>query len=193
MKLEDIKKDLKESFKGREAWKSFNCILAFGIYTLFIFFATAGSKYFWQMITVVFIVLIIYGWYQEHYIRIKEKEDKSKKGFGGWLEHEHGLGEKFKPLIEDIQPISRLSETDLKAVDNYIDFISEQAKQQIKVGVRDEKPELEDKTPKQLLTYEEVKKKELEELEKITEEYKEKIKQDELINEMEVDEENDGE
>lgn len=192
-------KKLKKRFRGRERWRTVNKIIFVVLYSVLLssvmippLFINIG----WIFLGFIMILPSYYGYY-EHHMKIVEIELKKKaiKGIGGWIEHEHGLGEKFKPLIKDIHPISRLSETDIITVDNYIDFIMEQAKQIISVGVRDKEGAIEDKSPKKQLTYEEFKEMEDKEMEEYKEEYKkwkeEKQKQNKIEEKIETSEGND--
>ena len=141
---------MRKKYVGRERWTAFNKCLIWGLYGFFvIFIATPLVKYAIPILLVLTVILSLYFGVFQYHMREMERKRRGQKGFGGWCEHEHGLGEKFKPIFVAIYPINRLSETDLEAVNEYIAFITEQAKERVKLGVKDKLP------PQKQLTYEE--------------------------------------
>lgn len=195
-KLEKFKK--KKIFRGREGWRTLNKLIFVVLYSILlasVMIPPLALNIGWIFLGFIMILPSYYGYY-EHHMKIVEIELKKEgiKAIGGWIEHEHGLGEKFKPVIKDIHPISRLSETNIKAVDDYIDFIIEQTEQIISVGVRDKEEAIEDKSPQKRLTYEEFKEMEDKEMEEYIKDYKkwkeEKQKQNKIEEKIETGEEN---
>ncbi|KKN04916.1 hypothetical protein LCGC14_1092560 [marine sediment metagenome] len=157
----------KDRFKGRELWRSFNNTLIIGIYSVLIFCFIIFPQYLDRVLLGLAIIIPSYAAFFSYHLREMEREKKGDEVIGDWIEHDHGQGEKYYLPVEDIQPYHRLAEDDIIAVDEYIKMITEQAKQQIKIEVGD-KPI----TP--LLTYEEFKKKEQEELERFEKEFEAK-------------------
>lgn len=169
---------LKEDFKGREFWRKLNCIIVIGIYTFLIVGAGAFRQYFWWILIVMAFFILLYIIFWISYLRYKEREKRGDEVFGGWVEHEHGKGELKFFYPKEIVPYERLSEVDKTAVDDFVKYITQLSKKQIKLNLEGIK------TPK-LLTHEEIEKKEKEELDELKKEY-EKINKEEIPEEEEM-------
>lgn len=159
-----------ERFEGRELWKSINRTIFVGVYTILIFGGMLFPKYMGYVLLTLGIIIPSYVAFFVNHLREMEKREKGNEVIGGWIEHAHGVGEKFHLYVDDIQPKSKLSEADNIAVDNYIKTITILTKEQIKVEVGDKEPE--EKEP-QKLTYQEFVDEEKEEMKEIDKEYEE--------------------
>ena len=138
----------RERFIGREFWRSLNRGIIFVVYSVLIFGGMLFPMYLGWIFLVLAVIMPSYATIFINYLRNVERERKGDEVIGGWVEHFHKVGEKYDLYAADIQPIDRLSETDLKALDIYVDDIMEKAKQ-----AKEKKTE-----PQLQLTYEEEKK-----------------------------------
>ncbi len=119
----------KERFIGREFWRSLNSGIIIGVYSVLIFGFMLFPMYLGWILLGLAVTIPSYAAFFINYLRNVEMERKGEEVMGGWIEHYHKVGEKYEIPVADIQPIERLSETDLEALDVYIDDIMEQAKQ----------------------------------------------------------------
>jgi len=156
-----------ERFEGRELWKSINRTLFVGIYSILIFGGMLFPKYMGSVLLGLGIIVPSYISFFINHLREMEKREKGNEVIGGWIEHAHGVGEKYHFYPKDIQPVSKLSESDWIKVAEYIQTIAEMAKEQIKVPVGDKEPE----KPQKQLTFQETIDKEKKEMEEIDKEY----------------------
>lgn len=135
----------RERFIGREFWRSLNRGIILGVYSVLIFGTMLFPMYLGWILLVLAVIIPSYVAFFINYLRNVESERKGDEVIGGWIEHFHKVGEKYDLYAADIQPIDRLSETDLEALDIYVDGLMEKAKQG-------------KKEPQLQLTYEEEKK-----------------------------------
>lgn len=160
-------RNLRYRFRGREFWRQLNRSLFIGIYSLLIISVLIFPQHILWILLGVVIFLPSYIAFFINHLREMEKNKKGNKVLGGWIEHEHGLGEPFYLYADEILPVDRLSKTDLDAVDAYVDMIMKLTKQQILVELGDKSSE----TPRHLLTYKQFKEIEKEEKEQIDKEW----------------------
>ncbi len=123
------KRRFKERFIGREFWRSINRVIILGVYSILIFGIMLFPMYLGWILLAFSITIPSYTAFFINYLRNVEMKRKGEEVIGGWVEHYHKVGEEYEFPVADIQPIERLSETDLKALDVYVDDIMEKAKQ----------------------------------------------------------------
>jgi len=162
-----ILRNLRYRLRGREFWRQLNRSLFIGIYSLLIISVLVFPQYILWILLGVVIFLPSYIAFFINHLREMEKKKKGNKVLGGWIEHEHGLGEPFYLYADQILPVDRLSKTDLAAVDAYVDMIMRRTEEQIMIEVGEKSSE----TPRHLLTYEQFKEIEKEEKERIDKEW----------------------
>ena len=166
---------LRERFRGREFWRTLNKAIIVVVYTTLIIGAFAFRINMWVMLIellVLAIVIPIYVAFFIDHLRKMEKKEKGTEVFGGWFEHRHGKGELKYFTPEEILPYTRLSEIDQATVDDFLEYIAEKTKEQIKISLKTK----ETKEPPKLLTFEEREQKEQEELDDLKEEFEETYK-----------------
>ena len=128
----------KARFIGREFWRSLNRGIIFGVYSVLIVGMLLFPMYMGWIFFGLAVTVPSYVAFFINYLRNVESERKGDEVMGGWIEHYHKVGEEFEFPVADIQNIDRLSETDLKSLDIYVDDIMEQAKQ----GKKEPQPQL---------------------------------------------------
>ncbi|HEC40454.1 hypothetical protein LCGC14_0957790 [marine sediment metagenome] len=141
------KKRFKERFIGREFWRSLNRAIILAVYSVLIFGFMLFPMYLGWILLGLAVTIPSYAALFINYLRNVESERKGEEVIGGWVEHYHKVGERYEIPVADIQPVERLSETDLKALDNYVDDIMEKAKQgkkepQLQLTYEEEKEEV---------------------------------------------------
>lgn len=148
----------RERYRGREFWRGANRGIGVILYTILLVGMMAFPMYLGWLILGYVVVIPSYGFLFVNHLREMEKQRRGDEVLGGWVEHEHGLGEPFHFDVEDIQPYEKLSKHDITKVDEMVDLLVEQAKVQKKIAVGEKPKESVKQIPFKVPTIEEFEK-----------------------------------
>ncbi|KKN47253.1 hypothetical protein LCGC14_0664740 [marine sediment metagenome] len=131
-----VTEDVKERFQGRELWHTINMSIIFVTYSIMFVVLLVLPKLLGWFFLGIAIAGPTYFAISQRFIYDIQLKLKGSKIIGGWVEHSHGQGERFTPIIKEIHPIDRLSDDDIIAVDEFIKFITAKGAEKIlpKIG-----------------------------------------------------------
>lgn len=119
---------LKGRFSGREAWKTANLTIVFGLYFGGIFLLMRFPQYLWILGLFMAFFLPSYGYVSERTRRMKAENSKGVRCIEGYTTFAHKKAEEhfFEPVDFEIK--EQLSAAVLADVQNYINIQSEHTK-----------------------------------------------------------------
>jgi len=142
----------KDTFKGDEFWRKMNFGIIFLVYA-FLFIMMIFPQFSKTMLTGLGFFIIGYIAFQQYYFREMDKKNRGKIVIAGWATHNYGVGEEFELPKVKLEPITKLSPTDLASVDLFINTLvvnEKEKRKEIKADMGNlysEKKEIEYKGP----------------------------------------------
>ena len=133
--------ELRQKFRGREAWRTINKTLFVGIYSLLIFGVMLIPRYLgWIGLTLAIFLPSYIAFFSNH-LREMEKRDKGNKVIEGWVTHRPKVGERIHFCPTKFETVDKLSRDDRISVEKFVkslDKLSKVAK--LETGLKRFKP-----------------------------------------------------
>ena len=125
-----------EKFTGKEFWRTLNFIIFFVMYALMFIVPLFFPDYIWTITIIMVFLIMLYITIQQFVYRKMERKNAGRRVLYGWIDEEEDMGEEYEIPIKKISPFDRLSESDQKAVD---EFMKMEKSRMSAIGLREQK------------------------------------------------------